>query len=88
MRAFMARWIVYSKPDCSLCDTMQIELASLLGARSSNVQVVDITGKAELERLYGKRVPALTIDDKLICYYHLNHERVARYLDACSDEAS
>jgi glutaredoxin len=77
----MAQWIIYSKPDCSLCDTMQIELASLLAARSSDVQVVDITGKPELERLYGKRVPALTINGKLICYYHLNQARVARYLD-------
>jgi hypothetical protein len=77
----MAQWSIYSKPDCSLCDTMQIELASLGGARGSEVQVVDITGKPELERLYGKRVPALTIDGKLICYYHLNRERVTRYLD-------
>ncbi len=83
----MAQWIVYSKPDCSLCDALQIELASLLGARSAGVQVVDITGDAELERLYGKRVPALMIDGKLICYYHLNHERVTRYLEEFPDNA-
>jgi hypothetical protein len=81
----MAQWIVYSRPDCSLCDTMQIELASMLGARSADVQVIDVTGDAELERLYGKRVPALTIEGKLICYYHLNRERVARYLDDSPD---
>lgn len=76
----MAQWIVYSKPDCSLCDVMQIELAALLGASSAGVQVIDITGDPELGRLYGKRVPALMIDGKLICYYQLNHDRVREYL--------
>ena len=76
----MAQWIVYSKPDCPLCDVMQIELAGMLGARSANVRLIDITGDAELERLYGKRVPALVIDGKLICYYQLNHDRVRQYL--------
>ena len=83
----MAQWIVYSRPDCSLCDTMQIELAAMLGARSAGVQVIDITGDAELERLYGKRVPALTIEGKLICYYYLNRERVGRYLADSPDAA-
>jgi hypothetical protein len=73
-------WVVYSKPDCSLCETFLAELAEILGEKAAAVAVVDVTSSADLERKYGTRIPVLTIDDDFVCAYRVDRERVARYM--------
>jgi Glutaredoxin-like domain (DUF836) len=73
----MTRWIVYARPECSLCEELVAELASLIGpGRADTVNVVDITGDPELERRYGQRVPVLLADGEFVCAYRLDPERV------------
>jgi hypothetical protein len=76
----MPEWIVYSKPDCSLCDEMQWQLAQLLGERGRQVRVVDISDQPQLEATYGNKVPALVINGELVCVYRLRPERLRKYL--------
>jgi hypothetical protein len=76
----MPSWLVYSRPDCGLCEEMLHELAELLGPKIEQVQIVDITGNAELERKYGTRIPVLTIDGDFVCDYKLDRERVGEWL--------
>jgi glutaredoxin len=76
----MSEWIVYSKPECSLCDEMTLALSELLGERGKHVRVIDISADPELQRLYGQKIPALVIDGELVCKYRLQRERVERYL--------
>ncbi len=76
----MSQWIVYSKPDCSLCETMTQALSELLGERGNQVRVIDISTDPELERQYGQKIPALVIDGQLVCKYRLQPEKVERYL--------
>lgn len=73
-------WIVYSKPQCSLCETFLAELAEVVGEQAAQVAVVDVTSNPELERKYGARIPVLTIDDDFVCAYRVDRERVQRYL--------
>jgi hypothetical protein len=72
----VSRWILYSKPECGLCEVMQSDLAAVLGERSREVQVVDISGKTELESRFGSKIPVLTVDDEIVCVYRINEARV------------
>ncbi|HVY24718.1 MAG TPA: glutaredoxin family protein [Steroidobacteraceae bacterium] len=74
------QWQVLSRADCSLCDTMLLELHQLLGARAAGIQVLDISEDADLQRKYGSRIPVLLIDGECVCTYKLDHQRVRMYL--------
>jgi hypothetical protein len=77
----MTHWLVYTRPDCSLCETLCQELAEVLGpAVAAQVQVVDITDDPELERRYGRRLPVLLADGEFLCEYRLDRERMQPYL--------
>jgi len=75
----MKGWVVYSRPDCSLCEALYGELADLLGGAASSVKIVDVSGDPELERRYGSRVPVLAIDGEFVCAYRLDHDRIRAY---------
>jgi thiol-disulfide isomerase/thioredoxin len=76
----MSGWIVYSRSGCGLCEEFMHELAELLGEHAAAVRVVDIDGDPELTRKYFDRIPVLTVDGDFVCAYHLDGERVRRYL--------
>jgi hypothetical protein len=73
-------WQVFSRPECSLCETMLAELAELLAGQLANLHVVDISEDPELERKYGTRIPVLLINGDFVCAYKLDRERVIAYL--------
>jgi hypothetical protein len=79
----MARWTVYTRPGCTLCDTFLMELAGLLGsAESARVQVVDISDDAALEARYSAKIPVLTCDGEFVCCYRVDAERIRAHLTA------
>lgn len=79
--ATMHQWQVLSRPDCSLCDAMLLELIALAGESiAARIQLVDISDDQELERRYGRRIPVLLIDGEFVCDYRLDAERVKPYL--------
>ncbi len=45
------------------------------------VQVIDISGDAELERLYGEQVPVLMIDGRKVAKYRIREDELGRRLD-------
>ena len=79
----MTAWLVYTRPDCSLCEAMLEDLAQVLGPEAAAAaQVLDITGDPDLERKYGHKVPALLADGEFLCCYRLDRERMQPYLAA------
>lgn len=72
----MPDWLILSRTDCSLCETMASELLSLLGDQGGRIRVLDIAGDEELERKYGMRIPVLLADGEFVCAYRLDVERV------------
>ncbi|MGH8177115.1 MAG: glutaredoxin family protein [Steroidobacter sp.] len=73
----MPQWIVYSRPDCSLCDQLLEDLAQMLSpAEAAQLQVVDISQDPQIERKYALRIPVLTADGDFVCAYRLDAERV------------
>lgn len=76
----MPVWTLYSRPGCSLCEALMIDLAELLGPAAAGVRVIDITDDPELERKYGTRIPVLLADGDFVCAYRLDVARVRGYL--------
>ncbi|MGH2463317.1 MAG: glutaredoxin family protein [Candidatus Limnocylindria bacterium] len=52
--------VLYVGPNCHLCADAEILLEELIGADA--YRVVDISADADLIRLYGGRVPVVTVD--------------------------
>jgi hypothetical protein len=75
-------FVVYSRADCHLCDVMLEELRVLLDGREIGLSIVDISGRDELIRQYGERIPVLTADGAELCHYRLDTRRVKDWLSA------
>ena len=75
----MRTLILYSRPECHLCEALTAELLPLLAGRAT-VRVVDVDETVALERRYGLRIPFLVDGDVEISGYPLDRERVERHL--------
>lgn len=79
----MARWTVYTRPGCTLCDAFLSDLAALLGpAQSATVEIVDISDDEPLEARYSAKIPVLTADGEFVCCYRVDVERIRAHLAA------
>jgi len=75
----MRTLILYSRPECHLCEALTAELLPLLAGRAT-VRVVDVDETVALERRYGLRIPVLVDGDVEISGYPLDRERVEVHL--------
>jgi glutaredoxin len=53
---------LYGKPGCHLCEEAREVVASVRAEHPFELEEVDITRDAELERRYRERIPVLVID--------------------------
>jgi glutaredoxin len=81
-RALMVRLTLYSRPGCHLCEDMKAVVESVVekAARTVPLQLeeIDISGQAELERRYGLEVPVLLVDGKKAAKYRVTVEELLR----------
>ena len=82
----MAPLILYSRPECHLCEEMSAELEPLLRGRAT-LQIVDVDQSPALVRRYGLRIPVLVAGDTELSAYPLDRDRVGRYLDSLARRA-
>ena len=69
----MTRLILYSRPECGLCQDLEQELRAFQTELGFVVSVVDIDRDPALVERWGTRVPVLTTaDGRLICEYFLD----------------
>jgi glutaredoxin-like protein DUF836 len=74
----MRTLILYSRPECHLCELLAAELAPLLRGRAA-LKHVDVGEDPELERRYGLRVPVLVAGETELSSYPLDRERLERF---------
>lgn len=69
-----ARFLVWTREGCTICDEFIAELASIL----TGFEVRDVDGDATALRRYGLKVPVLTCDGSVVCHGRLDREAVMR----------
>ena len=76
----MIRLTIYSRPGCHLCDEMKAVVRRVAVSIPLSLDEVDISGDAELERLYGVEIPVLMIDGKKVAKYRIGESELMRVL--------
>ena len=78
-----ARFTLYSRTYCHLCDDMLAALESLRGEFFFEVAVVDVDADPLLAARYDELVPVLTGSEGYeLCHYHLDLPKVREYLSS------
>ena len=78
----MRKLVLYSRPECHLCEAVVDQLQPLLAGRSVELEIVDVDSSVALERRYGQRIPVLVADEVEISGYPLEEARVRQYLES------
>jgi hypothetical protein len=78
----MRKLVLYSRPECHLCDAVVDRLQPLLAGRPIELEIVDVDTSVALERRYGLRIPVLVAGDIELSGYPLDEARVREYLDS------
>jgi hypothetical protein len=71
--------VLYSRPGCHLCELLLEQLHPLLAGRA-DVEIVDVSRDADLERRYGLRIPVLAHGDIELSAYPLDAAKIEHYL--------
>jgi|TARA_B100001964_G_scaffold214160_1_gene251564 glutaredoxin len=75
------RLVVYSKPDCPLCDILKAQLDSLDARVALDVKIVDITTDASLEEDFRLEVPVLFVDGRKAAVGKIEDAELVRILE-------
>jgi glutaredoxin len=78
----MRTLVLYSRPECHLCEAVVERLQPLLAGRSVELEIVDVDSSVALERRYGQRIPVLVAGEAEISGYPLDEARVRQYLES------
>jgi glutaredoxin len=77
----MIEVVVYSKPDCHLCDEVKAQLARLRRSFPFEVREVNILEKREDFEKYKEEIPVIFINGKKAFKYKLDENEFARRLE-------
>jgi iron-sulfur cluster protein len=77
----VVRLVVYSAPDCHLCDIALDRLAPISTELDLEVVVIDISGDPELEERYRKRIPVGEIQDRVVFKFEIDEPRLRRAVE-------
>jgi len=74
--------VIYSRVNCHLCEEAEKSVREVLTEIPFELEVIDINGDQELERLYGEEVPVITINGDVHDYYKVDKQRLLKALRA------
>jgi glutaredoxin len=74
--------VIYSRANCHLCEEAEKNVRDVLVEIHFGLEVIDINGDQELERLYGEEVPVITINGDVHDYYKVDKQRLLKALRA------
>jgi hypothetical protein len=75
-----ARFVLYSRFGCGLCEEMLLALTALPAAAGLPVEVVDVDTDAAARVRYGHKIPVLLFAGELVCRGHLDPTEVDKAL--------
>ena len=74
-------FVLFARSNCPLCEAMEDELRPFIAEYGITVKRQFIDNDADLELLYGSKVPVLTSNQKTLCEYFLDPERLLEEID-------
>jgi len=74
------RFVLYSRPDCRLCEEMLAELAALPEARAYPIEVIDVDADPATRARFGHKIPVLLFAGELVCRGRLDAVEVHKTL--------
>ena len=78
----MIEVVVYSKPDCHLCDVVKAQLERLQGSFPFELREVNILDDPESFGRFKEEIPVVFINGKKAFKYHLDEKEFARRMEA------
>ncbi len=76
--------LVYSRAGCHLCDALIDELTEFCIKNPFMFTTTDISGRDDLEQLYGLKVPVVTYQDVVLCEYFFDPLAITAYFGMSS----
>ena len=73
---------IYSRVNCHLCQEAEKSVREVLGEIHFDLEVIDINGDQDLEKLYSEEVPVITINGDVHDYYKVDKQRLLKALRA------
>jgi glutaredoxin len=74
--------VIYSKPDCHLCDDVKAQLARLRSSIKFDLQEVNVLDKKEDFEKYQYEIPVVFVNGKKAYKYHLDENDFIRRAEA------
>ena len=74
--------VIYSRVNCNLCEEAEKSVREVLTEIPFELEVIDINGDQELEKLYSEEVPVITINGDVHDYYKVDKQRLLKALRA------
>jgi len=74
------RFLLYSRPGCSLCEELMTELERVPAAQGVPIDIVDVDTDTGARIRYGHKIPVLLLAGELLCHGHLDVEQVVKAL--------
>jgi glutaredoxin len=78
----VTRVLVYSKPDCHLCEEAMAGLQTLRSQLGFELREVDISADDALQRRYFDRIPVVLVEGEELCEHFLDEARVRERLES------
>jgi glutaredoxin len=77
----MIEIVLYSKPDCCLCDEVKAQLARLRRAVPFDLREVNILEDPRAYEQFNEEIPVVFVNGKKAFKYHLNENEFLRRIE-------
>jgi glutaredoxin len=77
----MPRVTIYGKPGCHLCEQARKVVRGVQDERAFELEEVDVSLDAALNRRYGERIPVLELEGEELFEYFVDADALRRQLD-------
>lgn len=72
--------VLYSRPECHLCDEMKAVVAPVARAFGASVEEIDISSDPDIEARFATEIPVLFIDGRKAFKYRVTARELQRRL--------
>lgn len=76
----MNNLLLYSKPDCHLCEEMKIIVLKIRKEKNFNFQVININEDKLLYEKYREKIPVLELNGRIIAKFRIDEDKLKNCL--------